>query len=242
MAVRKLDGPEVPGTELGLRPHFADRLYPHRGGASSLFIDQTSLSVSNESEFACDWVVKFRPSSDAVGVVGDGVNVFGMVGTIIANYDGEQSLEYQPAFNPNALPFVLPLVGKCVQVHGRTVNFKLKRNAPGSDPLKPLGIEWAIVPGHVGRWYSSLAAPAVVGFAAVFPIPVFSTRFQLFAEVAVGDFIVQIAADGLTNVAVITAGANVNFLQPIHPDAAFIGYATAALLPKQVICGFEVIS
>lgn len=226
--------------ESGLRPHFADRLYPHRGGASSLFGNGTKLSVTNESEFACDWVVKFRPSSDAVAAAGDGVNVFGFTGTVLANYDGEQSLEYQPAANPNALPFILPLVGKCFQVHGRTVNFSLLRTAPGA--TKDMGIEWAIIPGLVGRWFSSQFGNVVAGTDLVFPIPVFSTRFQLLFDVVAGDTFAQVAADGVTGLGTIAAGINSSFLMPIHPLAAFIRVNTLAVVPKAVVCGFEVIS
>ncbi len=239
MAERKLENPPVAGTDVGLRPHFADRLYPHRGGASSKFANGTQLSVTNESEFACDWVIKFRPSSDAVGIVGDGVNAFGMTGTVNANYDGEQSLEYQPAANPNASQFILPLVGKCFQVHGRTIVFTLRRTAPGA--TKELGIEWAVIPGQVGRWFVSDAAFATNFVPALFPIPVFATRFQFFADVAAGDTIVQLAADGVTGLQTVAAGNNANFLQPIHPRAAFVSYGTLAAL-KSVVCGFEVIS
>jgi|CXWL01.1.fsa_nt_gi hypothetical protein len=225
--------------ETGLRPHPEDRRYPNRGGTSVKLFDGQGDSITNESEYICDWVVKFKPSPSAVANVAAGEG-FGLNGQVTLGYDGEQFLEYQPAANPTQGTFVLPLVGKCFQVHGRRVNFRLNRIAPGA--LESLDIEAAIVPGRVSTWYVSMYASSTLALPGQVPIPTFATRFQILAPFNAGDSFQQMSASGLGVVLSIPSSANnLNYLQPVHPEAAFIQYTTL-LGGLQFLVGFEVVS
>lgn len=227
----------------GIQPTPFDKVYGKVAGKSANFINGTEESVSNESLFNTDWVIKFRPSSDALRVITDGAQLFGFTGVCVVNYDGEQSLEYQASANPSAQPLQLPVVGKCFQVHGRVINWKINRTAPGSNPLLPLGIEWAIVPGRLSSWFFTQDGEVNLGTDSLFPIPVFAQRFQIFVNTLLGDTIHQVAPDGLTSIQSVPAGNNANFLQPIHPGAAYIRYSTTVpLTPRKTVVGFEIIS
>lgn len=224
----------------GLQPSPFDRRYSKRGGSSFALLDGQSDSVSNESEYITDWVIKFRPSADGVATVAGGEG-FGVRGAVYVQYDGEQFLEYQPASNPTLAPFALPLVGKCFQVHGRVITFRLQRTMPGAS--NALKVEAAIVPGRVATWFQTVPGVAQVNNSSLIPIPIFATRFQLFVTLTVGDIIQQLDASGagvLQSVAATTN--NLNYLQPIDPNAAFLRLITADVAAKVVQAGFEVIS
>lgn len=222
----------------GIQPTPFERAYPMRGGSSDDFIAGTSKSVSNRSEYATDWVIKFKPSSDALVQVatGEGFDVFGALNV---QYDGDQFLEYQPISNPNQSPLQLPLVGKCFQVHGRFITWRIVRTA-GTRPLK---LEWAIVPGRVGLWFVSFSGQSTIAQPVNIPIPAFATRFQVLADFTPGDSYQQMNASGAGVLLTIPASPQtLNQLQPIDPNAAFIRYSTVAPGQKSFLVGFEVIS
>lgn len=232
----------------GLRPHPEDSHKSRRGGVA-MKLGPTSEkwydSVTNESVYITEWVVKFKPSVATIQNVGDGeagaiLNPFGMEGRLTVSYDGEQSIEDQPLNDFTMAAVRLPIAGKCIPVHGRYINWFIERDQ--TDASVDLDVEAAIVPGRPYTWFDADFDTAEAGASAVIPLKTYTQRISILTNLTVGDTWEYLNANGTALLLVAATAENLNSLQPIHPDAVFVRYNTADVAAKVVLVSFEIVS
>jgi hypothetical protein len=224
----------------GIRPHPQDRIKPIRGGATEDFIHTTEKAVSNDSEFITEWVVKFRPLATVIKTIIAPEQEFGFSGYLIVGYDGDLADESGDVGEEEL--DLLPVVGRCIQVHGRTVTWKVLRTAPDSNRALPLSAVIAVIPGRVRTFYRSSSKPASAATPALFFLPVYTSRYQIVSQLSAGDTIQVLSAGGVV-LQTLTATVNNLFVYlSFHHLGRFIRYNTLDIVPKLVTCGFEVVA
>lgn len=225
----------------GLRPHPEDTHKSLRGGSSIRLGPESKKfkdSIRNESVYVTEWVVKFKPSVASIQTVVDGNTLVTRAKLTVA-YDGEQSIEDQPLDNFAGAGIRMPLAGKCIPVHGRTIQFLVERQEGGAS--EDIDVEAAIVPGRPFRWYDSDDDVASAAESAVIPLKTYTQRISILVNVSLGDTWEYLDAAG-NSLGLFNASVGLNSMQPIQPDACFVRYNTADVGQKVVVVSFEIVS
>jgi len=230
-----LDPRDLPGYQ----PSPFDVRYPKNPGVTlELGNDDGGRAVSAASEYVSEWCVKLLPPPESVLEVAGGEG-YGFRSLLQVRHYGDQFTEYQPIVQPNQNTLRIPLVGVCIGVHGRSIDCRITRIAPGASGKMKL--QAAIVPGRPSLSIFNLALSVGGGLAVnnLIAIPTFATRFSIFGQLDAGDIVQMMSASGLGSLLSVTAPVLDGFW-PIHPDAAFISYSSA--VNKELAVAFEILS